>query len=349
MMPSSRARSVIGLVLACFLLLWALHDVDFAQVLARVRGVRALPLLAAITLITFAHFPIRVIRWRHLLRPEGATLPFWPLFHATAIGTLMNYILPARLGEVGRAYAARELTTSSFSTAIGSLLTERVVDGIATCVMLFAAIAIGGYQNQIAVGTWTIGRVAAVASVAFGLALLVLLGSVFWPKSVKLVRGRLLLAEGRETRVAKARAMIRGVVAGFDSLRSVERSVAVAVWTALLWIVSACGIWLGLHAFGLAVPLPLALTLQALISLAIALPSSPGFVGPFEAAARAALSLGAIDSTQALGFSLPFHVVALFLPVTVIGVWSLSRTGMQLTRLETRAATAAGEGMQRSK
>jgi uncharacterized protein (TIRG00374 family) len=347
-MATGRVRMAIALILSLLLLYWALHDVDLAGVLARVRGVRVWPLLGAALLITAAHFPIRVMRWRHLLRPEGAVLPFTPLFHATAVGTLMNYLLPVRMGELIRAYAARELTASSFSTALGSILTERVVDGIATCVMLFAAIAIGGFHNDIVVGSWTVGRVAAVASLVFGLAFVALFGIAFLPTRLRVAGRRLFGGRRGDSKWVSARSIIRGLIAGLDSLRSFERSVAAAAWSLLLWSVSACGVWLGLHAFGISVPLTLAVTLQALVALAIALPSAPGFVGPFEAAAKAALSLGAIDSTQALGFSLPFHIVAFFVPVTILGLWSLSRTGMRLTQLGAGAAKAAEEATQLS-
>jgi uncharacterized protein (TIRG00374 family) len=342
----SRFRSVIPVVVAVLLLCWALHDVDYAAVLVQVRRVQVWPLLGAVVLITVAHFPIRVFRWRHLLRPGGSVLPFTPLFHATAAGTLMNYLLPARMGDLVRAYAARELTTSSFSTALGSLLTERVVDGMAMCLMLVAAIALGGFRDETAIGTWTIGHVATVASVVFGLALLVLIGAALWPKRSDVEPGPAPGGRRHSLSSTSAQAMVRGIVAGFDSLRSLERVAAVVVYSAVLWMVSAYGIWLGLHAFDISAPFSLAVTLQALVALAIALPSAPGFVGPFEAAARAALSLGAIDSTQALGFSLPFHIVAFFVPVTVIGLWSLTQTGMRVTQLA-GAAKAEDEGTRR--
>jgi uncharacterized protein (TIRG00374 family) len=332
---------VIPFGIALLLLYWALHDVDLREVLVRIRNVRAWPLLGAVALITTAHFPIRVLRWRQILRPERRTLGFAPLFHATAAGTLMNYLLPARMGEFVRAYAIRELTASPFSTALGSLVTERVMDGFATCLLLLAAVGIGGFQNEIAVGSWTVGGVAAVAGGIFGAALLALVIVASRPRALAPLVSRLMGGREAEGPMASARAVLGGMIAGLDSLRSPDRAVAVALWTLVLWCLSAGGVWLGLRAFGIVVPLTVAVALQALVALAIVIPSSPGFVGPFQAAARIALSLGGIDATQAIAFSLPFHVIAYFLPVTVIGLWSLSRTGMRVAQLGARAREGA--------
>jgi uncharacterized protein (TIRG00374 family) len=340
--PVRWVRGVLPVLIALLLLSWALHDVELGRVLEQVRDVRILPLVVAVVLITIGHFPIRVIRWRVILRPQGRTLAFTPLFHATASGTLMNYLLPARLGELVRAYAARELTTSPFSTAIGSLMAERVVDGFAMCLLLFGAIAVGGFQNAVAVGTWTVGRVALVAGGVFGLGMLALVLLALRPRHLRSVAGRLLGDGDAGSWMTSVRGTIRGIVAGLDALRSVNRTVGIVFWTLVLWSLSACGIWVGLRAFGIVVPLTVAALLQALVALAIALPSAPGFVGPFQAAARVALSLGGIDATQAIAFSLPFHVIAFFVPVTVIGVWSLSRTGMRFAQLGERARSAEG-------
>jgi uncharacterized protein (TIRG00374 family) len=329
------------LAIALLLLYWALHDVDLHEVLVRIRGVRAWPLVGAVALITTAHFPIRVLRWRQILRPEGRTLAFAPLFHATAAGTLMNYLLPARLGELVRAYAVRELTASPFSTALGSLVTERVMDGLATCVLFLAAVAIGGFQNEIAVGSWTVGGLAAVAAGVFGAAFLTLVIAASRPRGLAPLVSRLLAGGRPDGPIASARTMLRGMIAGLDSLRNPDRAVAVAFWTVVLWCLSASGVWLGLRAFGILVPVTVAVALQALVALAIVIPSSPGFVGPFQAAARIALSLGGIDATRAIAFSLPFHLIAYFVPVTVIGLWSLSRTGMRVAQLGARARGVA--------
>jgi hypothetical protein len=114
----------------------------------------------------------------------------------------------------------------------------------------------------------------------------------------------------------------------------------VIFWSAVLWGVNALSIWLGLIAFDISVPWTAAIIVQALLGLAVALPSSPGFFGPFEAAGKASLALYGVDASRALAFSAPYHLFAFFVPVMLVGLWSLSRTGLRLSKLSRSKAAA---------
>ena len=107
---------------------------------------RSTPFLATLS------FPLRTVRWQYLLRLEGERLPFIPLWHATAIGFMSTNLLPARTGELARAYAAKRLTGTKFTAAVGSIAVERVFDGITLVAMLAIAMWAGGFSGDTAVG-----------------------------------------------------------------------------------------------------------------------------------------------------------------------------------------------------
>src|SRR5439155_1563101 len=92
------------------------------------------------------------------------------------------------------------------------------------------------------------------------------------------------------------------------------------------------------HDFGLAVPPEGALLLQGIIGFGVALPASPGFVGVFEAATRVTLAIYGIDATRAVSYALAYHV-STFLPITLLGLYSLSRLRIHLGELREAAAT----------
>jgi uncharacterized protein (TIRG00374 family) len=334
-----RWSGLVGAGVTVLLLWWTLHDVDLGEVWQRLRGVHLLPLLAAILTAT-ASFPARAIRWRYLLRSEGSALPFIPLWHATAIGFMANNVLPARAGEFARAYAARRLTGVRFSTAFASIAVERVMDGITLAALLMAGIWAGGFAPGTAVGGVTLGGVARGGGAFFGVLLAIALFLVHWPRPALRIAERVsrtMLPQRWSQRLMK---ILEGLLSGLDALRSPRQFATVTFWSFVVWLVAAGSFWLAFLAFEIDVPWSAALLLQGLIAFGVALPSSPGFFGPFEAIIRVTLALYGIEAGLAVSYAVGYHLGA-FIPITLLGIWSLTRAHLHLAELRTAAADEA--------
>jgi hypothetical protein len=331
----------VGLAVSGLLLWWTLHDVALRDVGAHLRRANWGPFLGAVVLAT-GTFPLRAIRWRYLLQADGGQLRWTPLWHATAIGFMANNLLPARAGELARAYAARQLTGVRFSAAVGSVAVERVLDGLVLVALLAWAIVWGGFGAGTAVGGVRLDRVALVAGLVFLPALAIAFGLVHRPQlalgAARWTFQRLL----PRAWVERLMSILDGLIGGLDALRSPRRFGLVVAWSLALWLVSAASYWLGFVAFGLGAPPSAALLLQSLIAFGVALPSSPGFFGPFEAVSRATLSLYGIAPAPAVSYAVAYHV-AVFLPITALGLWSLSRAHLHLADLE-QAPVASARG-----
>src|SRR5207244_8277610 len=78
------------------------------------------------------------------------------------------------------------------------------------------------------------------------------------------------------------------------------------------------------------------LLLQGIIGFGVALPSSPGFVGVFEAATRATLAVYGIGATRAVSYAVGYHLTT-FVPITLLGLYSLSRMRLHLAELRAAA------------
>jgi len=316
------------------LIWWALHDVRLTEVWDNLRGVRVVPFVLAVGLATLT-FPLRTIRWQYLLRLEGATLPFIPLWHATAIGFMATNLLPARAGEFARAFAARQLTGSRFTTAFASIAVERVLDGITLVTLLAIATWAGGFGVGTSVGTVTLGQVAQAAAAMFVLLLVVSVVLVHWPKPTLAATGavsrRLLPAKWSHALVRT----VEGLLSGLDALRSPSRFAAVILWSLAVWLTGATSFWLALLAFSVEVPWSAPVLLQSLLAFGIAVQLSPGFFGQWEALSRLTLSLYGVNAGQAVSFAIGFHLGGFF-PITMLGMWSLSRAHLHLVDLRKR-------------
>jgi len=302
--------------------------VSAAAVVHELRTAHLLPFLGAVVIAT-ATFPLRTIRWRYLLRYEGAPLPFRPLWHATAIGFMANNLLPARAGELARAYAARRLTGVRFTTALASIAVERVFDGLTIVVFMVVAIAAGGFAPNATVAGMGLTRVATIAAIFFGTVFVILLVIVRQPVRSRALAHRLMSMVLPARLAERGGTIFDGFIAGLDALQTPGRLAIVVGWSFIIWLVATASFAVGFAAFGLHPPLSAALMLQSVIALGVTLPSSPGFFGLFEAATKGTLGLYGIPADPAVSFAIGYHV-STFVPITLLGFWSLWRTNLHL-------------------
>ncbi len=339
-MTRTRWQTLIGAVLTLLLLGWTLRDVQPDVLLQQLRGAHlGLLLLAAV--VATAIFPLRAVRWMVLLEPIEPTLRFRDSWRAVAIGMMINNVLPARAGELARAYAvSRETRTISFTSALASIALDRVFDALIVFALMFGAMLAPGFPT----GATIAGRPATALVGTWGIAVLLI---VFL--------GTLLIAFRPAVVVSIARSVCRAVLPKFESrivtivehataafavMRSPSRFARVVFWTVLHWLTNALAFWIAFRAVGITAPYSGALFLQGLISIGVAIPSSPGFFGPFEAFAKAGLQIYGVPVTLAVTWAVGFHLLS-FIPVTALGAFYFSRLGLSLKELRATAQQPA--------
>jgi uncharacterized protein (TIRG00374 family) len=312
------------------LLAWALRDVSLSDVAGHVRTARLGPLIGAVVLATLT-FPLRLVRWRLLLRDEhGRSYPTGALWHAVAIGFTANNLLPLRAGELVRAYTAARLTPARFTTVISSIAVERIFDGLTVVALLTLALFSPELPADVKVGGTSVAQLARAAGV---ISLVGLLGAIA-VVAAPLTAERLIRRVLPHARFAdKIIDLIEGVRQGLVVLRSPGRLAGVVVWSLVLWLVNALAFYVGFSAFGIPVSYLGALVLQGLLVLGVSIPSTPGFFGPFEAVIVAVLALYGISGSLAFSYAISFHITT-FIPITLLGLWSMIRTpeGLRILR-----------------
>lgn len=326
-MKGHRGKTLIGLLITVGLLWWALHDVSARAVLLEVRSANLWWLLAAVVLATTS-FLVRAARWRVLLLPAYPDIGFGARFRAVSIGFMVNNLLPARLGEFARAFSLSRVAPIGVSAAFASLVVERVFDGLMLALFVFVALASpgfplgGGDESNLVRGTATLG--AAVFSA--GLVALWLL--------VRFPEKSLAFFEMTVGRVLPPHLTTRGIeilasfIGGLGALHNFGLFVRAVLWSLVVWIWLAASMLCGLLAFGITSPGAIgALFLQGLIGFMVAIPSSPGFFGPFEAAAKLGLLPYGVSPNLIISFATTYHITT-FVPITIIGLWYVRRLGI---------------------
>ncbi len=325
--PGGRSRlltSLLGIAISAGLLALILRQVDLAEVGRHLASARRGPLLAAVLIATLT-FPIRAVRWQYLLRrPDGEPMPWRPLWKATAIGFMANNVLPLRAGEILRPLVVAKLGDVRFTAALASIAVERIFDLLTVVLLLTLALATPGIGADVAVGGVPVSRLAGVAAALSAAGLVAGALVVARPLAAERLVRRLVPSARIADRLV---ALIEGIRQGLAALDSPRRVIPVIAWSLVLWLVNAASFWVGFAAFDIPVGFAGALLVQGLLVFGVSVPSTPGYVGPFEAAIVAGLALYGVPEARSFSYALAYHVTT-FIPIVLIGLWYTARTGV---------------------
>lgn len=324
-------RAVLGIALSVALLWWTLHGVSISRVLHELGQANPWEFALATVLATLI-FPLRARRWRTILDPIYAKLPFDPLWRATAIGMMVNNVVPARAGEVARAYVLSRETQVPFATSIASLAVDRVFDAIVLLLLAFSSLLDPAFPHGVRLGgqsvvSWAIGGTVLVA-----ILVVLLYTLVFFP--AQLIRLFEVFARRLSPRIeARGRAALETFAQGLSVLRSPGHFFAVFFWTLAHWLCNGLAWWVAMKAVGIHVPFSAALLLQALVAMGVAIPAAPGYFGVYEAVGKLGLAIYGVPASLATSWALGFHILS-FIPITLIGVFYATRLGFNLKDLQ---------------
>lgn len=330
-------RSIIGIALSVVLLVWVLRDVSLA-VVWRELSQASIPLFLASATCATLIFPLRAIRWRVILQPVAPNQPFGALWRSTAIGMMANNVLPARAGEIARAYALTKQTAVPFATSIASLAVDRLFDMLVLLLLGVIAFVDPAFPSEARIAGQTLGTIAQ-GSIAFvGLLLAALYALAFFPAQI--VRLFELFARRLSPSLEeRGKSILTRFSEGLSVLRSPGRFLVVLAWTLAHWLLNAFAFWLGFKAVGIDLPYSAALFLQTLIAIGVAIPSAPGFFGVFEKLATVGLAIYGIGADRATSWAIGFHILS-FIPITVIGLWYFTQLGIHMKEID-KAGEAA--------
>lgn len=250
---------------------------------------------------------VRAERWR-LLFPPGSRPPYGATLRALLVGTFFNNVLPGRPGEAIRVVTLHQETGTSRPAALGTAVTERVLDVVTLLVLLYASLA------WLPPLSW-IGR-ATIFAVAVGVA-------------VGVTAVALALWSGHP--FTRRWRIVSDVVAGLAALHRLRVALPALALSFAAILVIAFSYWLVTLAFSLHVGFGAGVLVMVATNLAMVIPSSPAAIGVFEAAVLVALRPYGIDSTQGLSYAVVLHALNT-LPFIAIGAVLVPRHGMRALR-----------------
>ncbi len=294
-----------GIAFGCLFFWLAVRDVALETIASLAASVqlRWVAIGAGVYMVSFI---VRTRRWHVLLR-ELSNVSYRKVGEALIVGYAINFILPARLGELFRADYAKLKFGVTRSAVLGSIVIERLSDGITVVLFLL-------------VGLFTLN---------YGLFLpgdgnfwLLQLGSILGALLFLAIAGGAVLlirfGAGRQNLPAPVARRVDDLARGLQTFHR-KSFLRVITLSPLIWGLEGAALWCILLATGVQLDLIQTMILVGAATLSTLIPTAPGFLGSYQFIFAMTLSL--------FGFSEASGIVAatlmqlfLFGSVTLLGL-----------------------------
>lgn len=294
---------VFGLLLL-FLLLRIVLDVDLAATWDRIRAADP-GLLALAFLAYYATFPLRGYRWAFLLRRTGQPVRFRDATEILFLSWFVNCLVPAKLGDIYRAFLLKANYAASISRTVGTVFIERIADIIVIFGLALAA------------GFWSFrGRSTAQLDTLFLLGFVLAIALVLGVVALRFFGDR--LTRRLPARIGQFYERFRQ---GSTGALAPSTLPLILLLTGMIWVAEGMRLYfviqaLGLPEVGLGISASIFVALAA--ALLTAIPLTPAGVGFVEAGIVGALLIYGVPREPAAAVALTDRAISI-LTVIVLG------------------------------
>lgn len=301
-------RFTLGLAITLISAGLLLRVADWSQTVSVLQSADPTFIALAVTCLV-ASLAAKTARWR-LLLPEGAEVTRPRLFRILHISFLLNNVLPARLGDVARVAMTTNQPGMRLGHVLSSMMTERVADSVTLLtgfVLVSPFLPIPAtYKDWLYTAWLVLGT----------LFIVVVVGALFHARAIAWIR-RLRL-ERRVPGNQRLRDEAKSFGEGWRQLFAKSHVFRIWGWSWVAWAGAFAINYLLMRALDIDAPVTVAVLLTCTTNLAMLVPSSPGYVGVFHAAATISLLPFDVGANRALSFAILAHLVNV-LPVSLLG------------------------------
>ena len=278
-------QALVGIAVSVVALWLTLRGKDLGEVWLAMRQADYRFLLLYLPFWAVIHLS-RTWRWGLLLEPV-AKVRFGKLNAVSSVGWMALVVMPFRLGEFVRPYLVAERPRLRVSSALSSVVVERVADGLFTTLLLMACL--------LAVPPGSPGfRVIRAGGFIMGAVFLVALAFLVAAYLNRQAAGRFLercLRPVAPRAAARAVGMLEAFIHGLRIVPSRAKVVLFFVLTFVYWGFNGWGMQVLAEGFGLHLDFLQASTLLGVLVIGVMIPAGPGMVGTFQGAILLALGL----------------------------------------------------------
>ena len=322
----TKVKLGMGILIGVLFLYVAFRRVDAPQMWQALTMAHYWYLLPAVVAGFLSHY-LRALRWRYLLDPIRR-LDTGALFSSLMIGYAANAVVPAHLGEFLRAFVLSKKRRITMSAAFATIVVERILDVFSLLALTVLAIFLYPFP------AWVIKSGYIMFGGTLGLFLFLVLLKKATSPTMRLLAFMMKPLPGAFER--KMQSLLEEFLSGMAPLRRWRDYVTVGVLSVFIWACYGLIYHFCLHAFDFYVAFQLNwsvnLILLVMTTIAVVVPSSPGYVGTYHYLCQMALAMYGVQAGPALSFALVAHGVSVF-PVLIVGLVLAHYEGMAIFKM----------------
>ncbi len=327
---------IIGLLISLVFIVLIFWKLDVHKLVAAFRMFDYRMLFLFVPIYVFSLY-IRGVRWKYLLCLDEK-LSVNEAFFTFTVGNTINSYLPARAGDFWRAYHLGTKIGESRLKILGSIILERLIDGISILLILFFAI-VTYFRHR-----WVLNIAGVSAFLFFGALSAIYI--VFKFNKIEYIfekLGEIPFLSGFKAQLDTISSHLMKFMTGFEALNS-PKCLSMAFFMSMLaWGFECLMTYMIILGFGVHYGISIALFTISFIALSTVIPSSSIFIGPYQYAYILALGIYHIGKEQALGTAF-IHQMTIMIIITAISVIYFMKGNTSLEEIQKEITEESKEG-----
>ncbi len=357
---------IAGVLISIVCSLLFARKIEWAPLIVVLREANYVYIVPTIIIIFISYY-LRAFRWAEFIIPIKR-VSVLNLFSASMIGYMANNVLPARAGEIIRPLIVAKKEKIKITASFATVVMERVFDilsiiVIASFLFLFLPtdafqstrvsvpnhidvsveglnksdvnVKTGQFSSAISEGESSVPNIirqlkkwSAIMAFfgIFAITFLFLLS--LYPKKAGAVLEKFLFLFPHHLK-EKLVNLLHAFILGLQVFDNKKKLLWIWVLSLIIWLLNAAAVYVLCYSFNIDLSFAGACFVTVCLSLAVALPQAPGFIGVFHIATQKSMDVFGVGLSSAQSFAIILWMVSI-IPVTVVGILFLWREGMSL-------------------
>ncbi|MDR0399296.1 MAG: flippase-like domain-containing protein [Endomicrobium sp.] len=301
-------KILAGICVSIILICLTLRQIDIKKSFELIAGVKYFVLVPAILVYVFTYI-LRSVRYYYIFLPLKKTKVL-DNFPYTIIGFFANNIIPLRLGELIRAKITGERLHVSRSSALATIVIERLFDVIIFVLFFFLIVTVMSFPEFIKKSFY-------ILTFVFFICLSTLYIMLTHKNKALKVLSKMPISSVVESLIT---VFLNRFTGGLAVLKKPSILIKSFIFSGILWITEALFVVIVAYACGIHISILGGIFTVIIVGMGGIIPTAPGYFGAFELMGVLALSTLSVDKDLAFICTAICHFLQLVIIFTLGGL-----------------------------